>query len=67
MYYSEGRMGRDAMNIYKKMYLHLFNAVTNVISTLGAGNNAAGHLRKVQQECEEMYISHGEKKKEAGK
>ena len=33
---------------YKKMYLHLFNEVTNTIET----------LKKVQLECEEMFLSY---------
>ena len=38
------------MNIYKKMYYELFNEVTDVIEK----------LQKIQQKCEEIYISSDE-------
>ena len=34
------------MDTYKKMYLKLFNEITDTIE----------HLKKLQAECEEMYI-----------
>ncbi len=44
------------MNLYKKMYYHLFNAVTDALEE----NNIEEIKRtliKAQQETEEMYIS----------
>jgi len=35
------------MNIYKDMYLKLFNEVTDTIE----------RLKEIQKECEEMYIA----------
>lgn len=52
------------MNIYKKMYLHLFNAVTDILPSLKVQKDAAGYLCKTQQECEEMFINYGEKGRE---
>ena len=37
------------MSKHKKMYLHLFNTITDTIET----------LKKVQQETEKMYIGKG--------
>lgn len=48
------------MNIYKKMYLHLFNAVTDVLDVLATDSEVARYLCVVQQECEEMFISQEE-------
>ena len=47
------------MNLYKKMYLHLFNAVTDTLEE----NNIEEIKRtliKAQQETEEIYISSSE-------
>lgn len=41
---------------YQKMYLGLFNAVTDAIEL----------LQKAQQDAEEIYISEGEEAKEIG-
>ena len=47
------------MELYRKMYLHLFNAVTDAVRLLGAGQTQAAALllEKAQQDCEELYIS----------
>lgn len=45
------------MNIYRKMYLHLFNAVTDVLNVIATDSEVAEYLCRVQQECEEMFIS----------
>lgn len=50
---------------YKKMYLHLFNAVTDALTLLPEENNAARLLREAQKYCEELYIRQGEE--EGGK
>ena len=44
---------------YKKMYFHLFNAITDALSDMENGYpSAAGQrLIRAQQETEEMYIS----------
>lgn len=44
------------MEIYKSMYLHLFNIVTDALITLPADSNAAALLRQAQADCEEIYI-----------
>lgn len=36
------------MEDYKKMYLHMFNEITNTIEA----------LKKVQLECEELFLSY---------
>ena len=43
---------------YKHMYLCLFNAVTDALRELEAGDapSAGTMLRDAQQKCEEMYI-----------
>ena len=47
---------------YKKMYLHLFNAVTDAIECLPLRPEAVKDLLvQTQQECEEMYIEADEK------
>ena len=45
-------------NMYKKMYYHLFNAVTDAIDALAQNNlpMARWTLVKAQQECEEIYL-----------
>ena len=44
---------------YKKMYFHLFNAITDALIDMEKGDpSAAGQrLIRAQQETEEMYIS----------
>lgn len=49
-----------SMEIYKEMYLRLFNAVTDAIKLLPVDSSAAAILIKAQKDCEEMYISEGE-------
>ena len=43
---------------YQKLYLHLFNAVTDALRELEKGKSAeaAARLIRAQQECEEIYI-----------
>ena len=50
-------IGDSAM--YKKMYLHLFNAITDVLGVLEKGNiwDAKRLLMEAQCAVEEMYIS----------
>ena len=50
---------------YKKMYLHLFNAVTDALELIPEDNRAAQLLRTAQMVCEELYIRQGEE--EGGK
>ena len=45
---------------YKKMYLHLFNAVTDALELIPEDNRAAQLLRTAQMVCEELYIQQGE-------
>jgi len=45
---------------YKKMYLHLFNAVTDALELLPDNNSAAQLLRTAQIFCEELYIQREE-------
>ena len=45
---------------YKKMYLHLFNAVTDALELLPEENRAAQLLRTAQMVCDELYIQQGE-------
>ena len=45
---------------YKKMYLHLFNAVTDALGLLAEDDRAAQLLRNAQTVCEELYIQQGE-------
>ena len=47
--------GGDLM--YKKMYLHLFNAVTDALAQMARQNfgAAAERLMQAQQTCEEIY------------
>lgn len=44
---------------YEKMYLKLFNAVTDALATLEKENFgiAAELLRKGQEACEELYLT----------
>ena len=48
---------------YKKMYLTLFNAVTDSLEELERQNYgcARERLKAAQQECEERYLSSEEK------
>ena len=44
---------------YKKMYFHLFNAITDALNDMTNGDPSAAkqQLIRAQQETEEMYIS----------
>ena len=44
---------------YKKMYFHLFNAITDALCDMENGDPSAADLRliRAQQTTEEMYIS----------
>ena len=44
---------------YKKMYFHLFNAITDALRDMENGDSSAAGRRLIlaQQETEEMYIS----------
>lgn len=44
--------------MYHKMYLHLFNAVTDSLEEMEKQNFGKAHdlLVKAQQECEEIYM-----------
>ena len=42
---------------YPRMYLHLFNAITDALKMIDKNCAAAEKLRLAQQECEEMFIS----------
>lgn len=46
----------DESELYKKMYLRLFNAVTDALEETDV-NIKDGILRKAQQDCEEIYIN----------
>ena len=42
---------------YKKMYLHLFNCVTDALRLMPMDpHEAAELLKKAQEDCEELYI-----------
>lgn len=45
--------------MYKKMYLTLFNAITDALELMQKGNSAgaADVLKRAQQSTEEQYIS----------
>ena len=63
MWYS-GSIGGDYMEekIYKKMYLHLFNVVTDVLEGPDLISPAVRlMLVKAQKQCEKMYIEADEK------
>ena len=47
-------------NDYKKMYLHLFNAVTDALKFIPRDNKGAELLRTAQIFCEELYIQQEE-------
>ena len=44
---------------YQRLYLHLFNAVTDALEEISQMNfgKAQADLVAAQQECEELYIS----------
>ena len=42
--------------IYKKMYLHLFNAVTDIIRQEDMSPEAKEKLTQAQLDCEEIYM-----------
>ena len=46
--------------LYKKMYLILFNAITDALRQLPENHRAARILKQAQQHTEEMYIAMGE-------
>ena len=50
------------MELYKEMYLKLFNAVTDSLEPLRTGNTALAlyTLVKGQRDTEELFISAGE-------
>ena len=50
------------MNLYKKMYHLLFNAITDALEELcaGRGENAVELLKAAQIKAEEIYISSDE-------
>ncbi len=50
------------MEIYQKMYLKLFNAVTDAIKVLPENSGAAKLLILATQECEELYMSADEER-----
>ena len=49
--------GVKAMNIYKKMYLSLFNDVSDVIESFEGNENVCRPLINAQLKTEEMYMS----------
>lgn len=53
--------------IYKAMYLHLFNAVTDALLEPDGGDpiTAVEHLKSAQSECEEIFLSSSEQDQEA--
>ena len=50
------------MELYKEMYLHLFNVVTDALRFPNVNDieNAVRILRQGQIVCEELYIESGE-------
>jgi hypothetical protein len=54
-------LGGNKMDMYKKMYYHLFNAVTDAIEENNI-DDIKKLLIKAQQETEEIYISWEETK-----
>lgn len=48
--------------MYQKLYLYLFNRVTDALAALEAGDpqGARALLIAAQQECEELYLDGGE-------
>ncbi len=56
----DARKGEETM--YKKMYLLLFNRVTDALRELERGNadRARELLMTAQRDCEELYLRGGE-------
>ena len=54
--------------MFKEMYLHLFNRVTDALEALEAGDavRARALLIAAQQECEELYLAGREDDRQAG-
>lgn len=54
-------MESDAV-LYQKMYLYLFNTVTDALARLEARETEQAKLLLIwaQQDCEELFISQGE-------
>lgn len=50
------------MGIYKKMYLKIFNSVTDAINALRRADSAEAKrlLTAAQRECEELFTNAGE-------
>ena len=50
------------VEVYKRMYLHLFNRVTDALSLLNEGQicQAKQLLVEAQQNCENIYIEENE-------
>ena len=50
-------------SVYKKMYYHLFNAVTDAIAALEAENHTKARwlLMAAQQKCEDLYLESEER------
>ena len=48
------------MEMYQKMYYHLFNAITDALEE-NKIDDIKGFLIRAQQETEEIYVSWGEK------
>ena len=46
------------MSVYKRMYLHLFNAVTDALNALGKNNRARAVflLTQAQINCEDLLL-----------
>ena len=55
------------MNLYRKLYLRLFNEVTDALREIEAWNFglAAEKLKKAQQQTEKIYIEAGEDRENA--
>lgn len=53
-------------NIYRRMYLHLFNQVTEAVCALEAGQRqrALRLLIEAQVDTEELYLEYGETEQE---
>lgn len=49
-------------DLYKAMYYHLFNAVTDAMDDMGRTNYGLAYqkLMAAQQYCEELYLDGGE-------
>lgn len=58
--------GGKVMPDYQKMYLYLFNAVTDALEIMNKGSESAEMLRHAQRECEEIYISDGKSSEHIG-